>query len=678
MPPLTPPASSLELPGFLKLPGFLQLPGFQPDALFFATRVTLAMLLAYYVAFAAQVDSASSAGVCVAIVAQPSAGMTTAKAIYRIIGTLIGGCVGLALVAAFPQDRVMLLAGFALWLAVCTFVATLLRDFRSYGAALSGYTAGIITIGVIDAPQLALMTALDRVAAILIGIASVLVVNRLLSGAGAFNALVAELQDRTDAMAALAADALDGKPVGDDMAMVRIAAGVAALQTQASYTAVELPDGRLRANGARHAIAALLAMVSASRAIAATIGPDTPAELRAWLHAVADALRETAERGPGRRASGQPHSRAPLPPVPQPRCPTDALLRERAEELLASHGYALAGLRTLTDADQAMPPIRLKVARDPVAALFGALRVLISVGFGAVFCVVAGWGGATLVLIQQAAFVALLGTFPNPTQASLQFGMPLLPVALVTGVAEFLLLPDASGYVQFSLVVGSVTFLGALMQRHADWGAKAASTLTLFTIILGPTNPQSYNLAGFVGTVMQVALCVLFVTLSFNVVFRASPSRRLLRVAAGIALDLRRTLRDAARGLDKAPAQSLLYDRMSHAMDVLGRPTPSRLRVLGHIYGLGEVDLAIRRARTGLVGALAAEPGLGALVARAGQALQNQDAPAMLQAAQQLLDRQVEGPAGHPVRLAVSGLAGAARLMQPDRATLRFYRRLMA
>jgi len=127
MPTLATPTRLLKLPSFLQLPSLLQLPGFQPDALFFATRTALSMLLAYYVAFAAQVDSASSAGVCVAIVAQPSAGMSTAKAIYRIIGTLVGGCVGLALVAAFPQDRVMLLAGFALWLAVCTFVATLLR-----------------------------------------------------------------------------------------------------------------------------------------------------------------------------------------------------------------------------------------------------------------------------------------------------------------------------------------------------------------------------------------------------------------------------------------------------------------------------------------------------------------------------------------------------------------------
>ena len=653
----------------------LELPGFQPDALFFATRTTLSMLLAYYVAFAAQVNSASSAGICVAIVAQPSTGMSTAKAIYRIIGTLIGGCVGVALVAVFPQDRVMLLAGFALWLALCTFVATLLRDFRSYGAALSGYTVGIITIGVIDAPQLAFTAALDRVAAILIGIGSVLLVSRLLSGAGAFNALVAELQDRTEAMAALAADALVGKSLGDDMAMVRIAAGVAALQTQASYTAVELPDGRLRANGARYAVAALLAMVSASRAIAGTLGPgqDVSAEVRAWLHAVADRLRVD-----GRRADDRTSGRAPRQPAPVPRCPAEALLVERAEELLASHDAALAGLRTLTEADQAVPPVRLQIARDPVAALFGAVRVLISVGFGAMFCVLAGWGGATLVPIQQAAFVALLGTFPNPSQASLNFGLPLLPVALLTGVAKFLLLPDASGFPQFALVVGGITFVAALAQQHVGWGTKAASTLTLFTIILGPANPQTYDLAGFIGTVMQVGLSVLFVTLSFNVVFRASSSRRLLRVTERIALDLRQTIRDAGRGLDKAPAQSLLYDRMSRAMDLLGRTTPGRLRMLGDIYGMGEVDLAIRRARTGLAGALAAAPELGALVAQAGQALQREDAPAMLCTAQELLDRKVDGPAAHSVRLAASGLAGTARLLQPDRSTLRFYRRLAA
>ena len=54
----------------------LVLPGFLPDALGFASRTTLSLLLAYLFSFWVQLDSASSAGICVAIVAQPSIGMT--------------------------------------------------------------------------------------------------------------------------------------------------------------------------------------------------------------------------------------------------------------------------------------------------------------------------------------------------------------------------------------------------------------------------------------------------------------------------------------------------------------------------------------------------------------------------------------------------------------------------
>ena len=602
-------------------------------------------------------ESASTAGICVAIVTQVSAGMSAAKAKYRIAGTLAGGCVGLGLVAAFPQDRVMLLGGFALWLAACTYVATLLRDFRSYGAALSGYTAGVIAVGVIAAPQTALSTTLDRVAAILIGIAAVLVVDRLLAGTGAFNALVADLRAQQAAMAGLAADALESRPLGEDLPMVQLAAKIAALQTQASYTAAELPDGRVRANGARHAIASLLAMVSASRAIAAA-GPDTPAELRAYLQATADGLR-----------GGQP----PALPMPVPASPTGALLLERAQGLAAAHHHALLGLQVLTEGGQGLPQLRLRVSRDHMAAMTGAVRVLISVGLGSVFCVLAGWGGATLVLIQQAAFVALLGTFPNPSQASFRFALPLLPLVVLTGAGKFLLLPGASGFTMFALVVGGIAFLSALVLRHDTLGPYAASTPILFTIILGPSNPQTFDLGSYLDTVLQVVLSMVFVVLSFGVIFPASPSRRLARIAVAVGRDLRRTTRrGAGRTLLTPAAYSLLYDRMSQAADFLGRQTPARLRLLSHVYGIGEVDLAVRRAWTGLA---ALPPGTAAT--RAGEALRREDSAAMMAAAQDLLDQSGGQPLDRPLLQAVSGLAGAGLLLHPSRATLRFYRKLM-
>ena len=58
----------------------LPLPGFMPDAVGFGLRLAAAMVLAYGASFAIQLDGAASAGVCVAIVMQPSPGMAMNKA----------------------------------------------------------------------------------------------------------------------------------------------------------------------------------------------------------------------------------------------------------------------------------------------------------------------------------------------------------------------------------------------------------------------------------------------------------------------------------------------------------------------------------------------------------------------------------------------------------------------
>ena len=637
--------------------------GFEPDAAGFALRTALALLLAYYAAFAAQVDSASSAGVCVAIVAQPSAGMTASKAVFRVVGTLAGGVVGLLLMSVFPQDRTSALCGFALWLGVCTFVAMLLRDFRAYGAALSGYTVGIIVLGAIDAPGTALFVALDRVAAILIGIAAVLIVNLLLRAGGAYDDLVRDLRRRTAAMTAQAVDALEGRPLDADLSMVRIAAGAAALQTQASYAAVEMPGGQVRANGARHVIAALLAMVSASRAIAATAGPDTPPEVRAYLRRAAAAL---AGRG---AAPGL---------APWPGTPADALLLERTDELLACRRDALRGLLTLTEGAPALPPVRLRASHDLPAALAAAVRVLVAVGFCASFCVLAGWSGATLLLIQQSAFVALFATLPNPARASLMFGVSMIPAVPAVLACKFLLLPSASGFVPFSLAVGGMVFVAALAVQHRAAGPYISSLLLMLTLLLAPANPQTFNLADFWDTALQIAASAVFTTATFSTVLRTAPGHRLAHVALQIAQDLRRTLRDGGRRLDRVPAQSLLYDRMAQAIGWMGAPTPGRTRLLGHVFGMGEVDLAVRRAHSGLAAAATAVPEVQAAVAEAGRSLSRGDLPAMLRAAQVLLEQPAPAGARHSLRQAASGLAGAAFLLRPERGTVRLHRRMLA
>lgn len=114
------------------------------SALLFGLSVWAAVSLALYVAFWLELDNAFWAGTSAAVVCQTTLGASLRKAWFRMIGTAIGAVAIVVLTACFPQDRIGFLLGLALWGAACGLVATLLRNFASYAAALAGLTAAVI------------------------------------------------------------------------------------------------------------------------------------------------------------------------------------------------------------------------------------------------------------------------------------------------------------------------------------------------------------------------------------------------------------------------------------------------------------------------------------------------------------------------------------------------------
>ena len=113
-------------------------------ALLFGLRLWAAVCLALYIAFWLQLDNAYWAGTSAAIVCQPQLGASLRKGWFRMVGTVVGAVAIVVLTACFPQDRGAFLIGLALWSAGCALLATLLRNFAAYAAALAGYTAAII------------------------------------------------------------------------------------------------------------------------------------------------------------------------------------------------------------------------------------------------------------------------------------------------------------------------------------------------------------------------------------------------------------------------------------------------------------------------------------------------------------------------------------------------------
>src|SRR5271167_4210433 len=175
--------------------------------LLFGLRLWASVCLALYVAFWLELDNAFWAGTTAAIVCQPHLGASLRKGWYRLIGTVVGAVAIVVMTACFPQDRAAFFVTLALWGAACALVATLLRNFASYSAALAGYTAAIIAsdqLGATGGPNGdAFMLAVYRASEICIGIVCAGVVLAVTDLGGArrrlatlFAALSAEITGR--------------------------------------------------------------------------------------------------------------------------------------------------------------------------------------------------------------------------------------------------------------------------------------------------------------------------------------------------------------------------------------------------------------------------------------------------------------------------------------------------
>src|SRR3984893_18452765 len=112
--------------------------------LLFGLRLWAAVCLALYIAFWLELDNAYWAGTTAAVVCQPNLGASLRKGWFRAIGTIVGAVAIVVLTAFLLQNRFGFLLGLSLWCAACCFVASVLRNFAAYGAALAGFTAAII------------------------------------------------------------------------------------------------------------------------------------------------------------------------------------------------------------------------------------------------------------------------------------------------------------------------------------------------------------------------------------------------------------------------------------------------------------------------------------------------------------------------------------------------------
>ena len=90
-------------------------------AIIFSVNCYIAAILALFISFSLDLKSPAWAMVTVYLTSQPLSGALRAKAVYRVVGTFVGGAVMVAIVPNLVNAPELTTLAIILWVALCVF-----------------------------------------------------------------------------------------------------------------------------------------------------------------------------------------------------------------------------------------------------------------------------------------------------------------------------------------------------------------------------------------------------------------------------------------------------------------------------------------------------------------------------------------------------------------------------
>jgi uncharacterized membrane protein YccC len=514
----------------------------------FAIRIWLATILALFVSFWLQLEAPSTAALTVAILAEPTRGQALEKAGFRLIATVVGVTASIAITGLFSQAGDLMLAAFAVWLGVCVFAAKLLDGYRAYAAVLSGYTVAFIATQQIDNPQHVFEASMARGAAIAIGILSMAVVNDLMFAPDRHPRLVAQLAAFHRRVREYASKAFHGEP-GNSTTFLALLREIVALRPEIASVALESTSGSVRRAAARSTTVALVAELQTARTLntapvhldvadrnqtSAALERVDDSGLRAYL---LPGFVDAQKRGPDVEAEASAWT-------------VRELLR-RDEEV---HQNLLA-LRSVK-----WPPRlwRTPLYRSYRIAAENGVRAALWFAIASMLFVWAGWPAASVSLSLVAVLTGLGAITPNPRGfTTIAFvGAPIATV--LAGILEFIILDGTNEFPLLAIALAPFTVGAALLTTSQNllWSGLGRVNLIFITVILAPSNPQTYNPQTFLFTSVFVIAAAAVLLAAQTLIPPVSDEQRRIRLVAAA----RGELQQATRLNRQAPEEAMFRD----------------------------------------------------------------------------------------------------------------------
>ena len=547
-------------------------------SLLFSANCLVASLLALWVGFSLDLPRPYWAVMTVYIVSQPLAGAVRSKAIFRVMGTLLGASFAVLTVPVLVNTPPLLSLVMALWVGGCLFVSLLDRTPRAYVLMLAGYTATLIAFPTVNHPELIFDVAVSRVEEIVLGILCATLTHSLIFP----RPVGAVLQQRLNVWLAeadgWATEVLRNQDPNHNRADRR---HLAAAASEIHMLSVLLPfdTSAMRDTGTvvRAIHQRLLVLIPVLSGIADRLRAlkDNAALLKSELDVVADWIEGGAD------SSAMPGLAQRLADAKIMHMGGDwnTLLREslleRVQDLMTNLGEAHALLVHLHRPDEDLAPdLAAAVAaqksrplhRDWGMAAISALSATLSILVACTLWIVSGWPEGGVAAAMAGVFCALFAALDDPAPAIVGFGIFSTIAIPVAALYQFGILPMIDGFPMLALVLAPILLLVGSGMTGPKTALPSLSFLLGFSNALALTETFSADFASFVNvnTAQYVALWVaLLITRTMRSMSVDAAARRLLKLSwSKLAV-----LAQQDRSVD-------LHDLAAQLVDRLGLITP--------------------------------------------------------------------------------------------------------
>jgi uncharacterized membrane protein YccC len=596
----------------------------------FSVNCYIATILTMFVAFSLDLKSPGWAMTTVYLTSQPLSGAMRAKAVYRAIGTFVGGAAMVAIVPNLVDAPELTTLAIILWVALCVFVSVLDRTPRSYMFVLSGYTAALIGFPSVFAPDTVFDTAVSRVEEITLGVVCAAIVHSLVLPKSVFSAFEQKLRGAIADTRRWLADGLTQQATPEaEMERRRIAADISELYLLGTSLRFDTSPHRPGINTVRafdRKIVALLPLVSAIEdrlTLLRRIGP-LDARLTRAVEGVYDWVNAKAPGDELRPAELKEACVAAAPAVGPQSSWADLVtvnISVRLIELIDSWQAGLGFADYLAHPDRApSADIRAAAAEigpkpmhtDPGIALLSALAAGVAMGICAFFWITTAWPEGAGAIAFAAVASTLFASLDDPTPTIRNITHLLALCIPIVFVYQFFVLPAIGGFVLLCAVLAFVLIPAGLLMAIPAYAPVGLALALGFCVELSLQTSYTADLAAIVNSNSAFVLggvAALVVTRLMRVIGTQASARRLLRA-------IYRDLADLAAGRSH-PTRDQWVSRMMDRVALLLYRQPRFEPRPRHEFAdaLEDLRLGVNMIETRLMASTMSTPAQDALAA---------------------------------------------------------------